>query len=181
MVSERVSSSLCFTVSSSSTAAPLMLTRSTCWPCWHCLLPRLAVPYILSLSIYSQGWVTKEVTPLQLPKNDPTRIFYCSISEWSLWSAEKGVWQSCPFWILPWRTVVWARVAPPARVLGRRRLLSDQCCTLHLKAVVRKKMKLFQEASHLWLISHSKTSFVQCICARVGNSHEFGSEKILPL
>lgn len=53
--------------------------------------------------------------------------------------------------------------------------------SVHLKAVVRKKMKLFQEASHLWLIFHSKTSFVQCICARVGNSHEFGSEKILPL
>lgn len=30
-----------------------------------------------------------------------------------------------------------------------RRLLSDQCGTLHLKAIVRKKMKLFQEASHL--------------------------------
>lgn len=124
MVSERVSSSLCFTESSSLSAVHLTLTRSTSWPCWCCLLPSLADPYILLLSIYSQGWVTKTSNSFTATKEGPLpRISYCSIWMVLVEGQRRESGRAAPFGI-PLETatggrrrrVVWARVAPPARV-----------------------------------------------------------------
>lgn len=166
MVSERVGS-LCFTVSSSSSAIPLMLTRSPSWPCWHCLLPTLADPYIFWSASTARNELPKEATLLQPPKNDPyLEFFTAAFLNGPCEEQGKESGRAVPFGIAletttggRRRRVVWGRVAPPEW----RKLLSDQCGTLHLKAVVRKKMKLFRKASHLWLIFHSNTCFLKCI------------------
>lgn len=133
----------------------------------------------------------KEAAPLQPLKEDPHLEFLtAAFFGCSFWSTGEGVWQSCLCcsWQSPLETATEGGKEQSMRgwltQQGRRRFGSAQCGSLYVKAVVRKKMKLFREASHLWLLfraRQSKTYFLQCVCARVRNSHEFGSEKIFPL
>lgn len=153
----RASSSFGFAVSSSSSPIHLLLTRATSWPRW-CLTPAQPCGSMYYIAQHLQ------------PKMRYQKKLLCS--------------QSCPCW-QPFRNSHWRRrraeQARGAHAAKWGRLFSDQWDSLHVKAVVRMKMKLFCEASHLWLPFQSKPRWIQCICARVGNSHGFGREKMFPL
>lgn len=124
MVSEMVSSSLCFTVSSSSSDVHLVLARSTSWPCWHCLLPSFADPYFYCSASTARDELPKETTPLQSPKNDLyleffTAAFLNGPCEVQRKESGRAVLFGIPLETTTGgrrRRVVWARVAPPARV-----------------------------------------------------------------
>lgn len=130
MVSERVSS-LCFTVSSSSSAVHLVLTRSTGWPCWHCLLPSFADPYFYCSASTARDELPKEATPLQPPKNDSYLEFFSAAFLNGPCEVQRKESGRAVLFGIPLETttggrrrrVVWARVAPPARV-GRIALRS---------------------------------------------------------
>lgn len=123
MISERVSS-LCFTVSSSSTSVHLTLTRPASRPCWGCLLPSLADPIFFCSASTAREGLPKELTPLQPPKKDPyleflVAAFLSAPCEVQRKESGRGAHFGVPLEATTGgrrRRVEWARVAPPARV-----------------------------------------------------------------